>query len=146
MGKKLLLFFWMGAIFLMTSVSMPRGHVTQTHNLSIFKWESEPNLSEFITPVPTLTEEFLIRKFGHILVFFLLAVLFILAYHSIWNALLACFLFGLSTEFIQLFFSRGGRLFDVWIDGIGVILGVIFSFCMTQILDIVKNERDSLKG
>ncbi|MGM0902894.1 MAG: VanZ family protein [Bacillota bacterium] len=96
--------------------------------------------------MPALTEEFVIRKVGHILVFFLLSVLFVITYHSICNAFFISFLFGFLTEFVQLFFSRGGRLFDVWIDGIGVVIGVVCSFLMIQILEMVKTVRKSLIG
>jgi VanZ family protein len=140
----MLLFMWMGTIFLMTTISIPRGQVP--HYTNLFHWHPEPDISEFIDPLPALTEEFVIRKVGHILVFFLLAVLFVLAYHSFSIAFFICFFFGFLTEFAQLFFSRGGRLFDVWIDGIGVFIGITCSFLMIQFIEVVKTARKSLKG
>jgi VanZ family protein len=144
LGKKMLFFIWMGAIFLMTTVTVPNGKVT--HYTNFFKWQAEPVMSEFLAPVPPLSEEFVLRKVGHILVFFLLSLLFVLAYQSIWNAFFICFLFGFLTEFVQLFFSRGGRLFDVWIDGVGVMVGLVGTHLMIQAIERVKSTSESLKG
>jgi VanZ family protein len=143
-GKKTLLFIWMGAIFLMTSVTVPNGKVT--HYTNLFKWRAEPDMSEFLAPMPPLSEAFVLQKVGHILVFFLLSVLFVLAFHSIRNALFICLLYGFLTEFIQPFFSRGGRLFDVWINGVGVMIGLVGSYLMVQFIELVKSTRASLKG
>ena len=63
---------------------------------------------------------YVFQKTGHFLAF---GVLFLLVNRAINNsqkALVLCVLFAFSTEFLQLFFERSGRLSDVLIDSAGI--------------------------
>ena len=63
----LLLLIWGGVIFIMTCVSN-LGELTQLYSIT-FDFQDTPDLSEFFSPLPNLTEGFVIQKIGHILAF-----------------------------------------------------------------------------
>lgn len=70
-----------------------------------------------------LTDTFyLIQKSGHMLSFGILYILVFNWLNTHAKALWICALFAISSEIIQLFFQRTGRLFDVGIDLIGIFL------------------------
>lgn len=71
----------------------------------------------------TLTDAFyLIQKSGHIFSFGILYVLVFNWLNTHFKALWICIVFAISSEIIQLFFQRNGRLFDVGVDLIGIFL------------------------
>lgn len=143
MSSKLLLYFWIISIFIMTCVKNPSGLVNS--NKSFFEWISNPNLLEFFKPLPILTEGFVLQKIGHIMVFFVLVVLFTGAYQSVSQAFIFSMLLAIVTEVLQLYFSRGGRLFDVGFDAIGVVTGLICSFLFTKLVR-VHSDGEKVRG
>jgi VanZ family protein len=111
----------MGLIFLFTcSVSMEGMFFERSLQ---FKWNTNPNWGEFFYPLPTSPDEaFISRKVGHALAFFILFVIGYLRFSSIGKMLILTFLYAITTEVLQLFFHRGGRLFDIAFDGMGIIM------------------------
>lgn len=81
-----------------------------------------------------LTDEFyLIQKAGHILSFGILYMLVLNWLRSHYKALLLCTLFAFSSEIIQLFFQRNGRLFDVGVDLVGIFLAYKISSSLKKV-------------
>lgn len=81
-----------------------------------------------------------LRKCAHASVFFVLAILFLIAfsYSNISNkylfTLLLCFLYALSDEFHQLFvFGRSCQFSDVLIDTIGSSIGLLIFYIFNKI-------------
>ncbi|SEN40501.1 VanZ like family protein [Mesobacillus persicus] len=134
MSSKLFLYFWMISIFIMTCVKNPSGLVNS--NKSFFEWTPDPNLLEFFDPIPILTNGFVIQKIGHIMVFFVLVILCTKAYQSLSQAFIFSMLLAIITEVLQIFFSRGGRLFDVGFDAMGIVTGLICSFLFTKLVGV----------
>lgn len=63
---------------------------------------------------------YVFQKTGHFLAFGVLFLLMNRALNNAKKALVLCILFALSTEVLQLFFERSGRLSDVLIDSAGI--------------------------
>ena len=121
----LTLLIWAGVIFITTCVSN-LSELTQGYFIS-FDFRDKPDLTEFYFPLPILTEDFMIQKIGHILAFFILTILLFQCFYSFSIAFIGSTGYAFMTEILQLYFSRGGRLFDVGFDSIGVIAGLLFS-------------------
>jgi len=115
----------MGIIFIMTCVSN-LSDLTEGFSIT-FDFRDSPDLSEFYSPLPIFTEGFIIQKIGHILAFCILAILLFHCFHSYHIAFVVGVGYGFMTEILQLYFSRGGRLFDVGFDYIGVVAGLLCS-------------------
>jgi len=91
----------------------------------IFTLSSIPNLKS------GLEQDFALRKIAHILEYAILTYLLIRAFHSftsqhkkiLMSAIMISFVYALSDEFHQAFvFGRKGRIEDVIIDSIGILL------------------------
>jgi len=92
-----------------------------------FVWVTDPDFTEFLSPLPSqLSEAFLLQKAGHSLAFLVLTFLLFSHFRSRLLVLLLTSVFALITEFLQLYFGRGGRLFDIGFDLIGVLLAIGF--------------------
>ncbi|MCL7748955.1 VanZ family protein [Halalkalibacter alkaliphilus] len=64
---------------------------------------------------------FSIQKLGHFIAFFILAFLSTTVFRTIVGALFFCFFLAFSTELIQPFFNRDGRLLDILINVSGTM-------------------------
>ena len=89
-----------------------------------FSFEPSPNyLDLLITSDIELTSQFyIIQKTGHMLTFALLYTLYFLWWKRVGFALLVTSAFAVFTEILQLYFNRNGRLFDVGIDFLGIMV------------------------
>jgi VanZ family protein len=124
MIRSVALIIWVGIIFLFTcSESMEQ--LLQQGVIS-FTWSKHPNMTEFWYPLPTtLDATFISRKLGHALSFFILSILVFLLFLSKKKMLAISLLYAVTTEVLQLFFRRGGRIFDIGFDGMGVEVALI---------------------
>lgn len=89
-----------------------------------FQFISSPVLTDFflIDEIQSEVGFYLIQKVGHILGF---GVLYLFLFYSFKNSRIAfsvSFLFAFVTEVLQLFFNRTGRLTDLGIDLIGILI------------------------
>ncbi|WP_260858166.1 VanZ family protein [Bacillus sp. FJAT-22090] len=89
-----------------------------------FSFEASPNFMDLlITSDIELTSQFyIIQKTGHMLTFALLYSLYFYWWKRAGIAFLVTSLFAIFTEILQLYFNRNGRLFDVGIDLVGIII------------------------
>ena len=92
-----------------------------------FNFQSGPNIFDlFITKDFQVSSTFfLFQKIGHLAGF---ALLFFLLFNWIKRykvTFVLCLMFAFLTEFLQLYFNRNGRLYDVGIDALGMVLGYI---------------------
>lgn len=88
-----------------------------------FQWDSHPHFSELLAPLPLeLTRDFLLQKCGHALAFLFLTILLQTKFRSKAWILFLAISFASLTEFLQLYFTRDGRIFDIAIDLIGILL------------------------
>jgi VanZ family protein len=139
--KSLLLAIWAIAVLLMTCTT--RFELENSQMLIYFSWTSHPELGDFFLGLPAdLTDAFIFQKIGHIIAFTILAILLMTQTTTV-KTLLFSISFALSTEILQLYVSRGGRLYDTGFDLIGIILGM--SIAASSRAAIFKNQHTTLK-
>jgi VanZ family protein len=100
-----------------------------------FQWNGHPQFSEFLSPFPfDLSHEFLIQKFGHIAAFLIFTLLLLIKIKFKIASLFMATSFAALTEILQLYFNRGGRIFDIGFDLIGIFiaLGIASLFRKSQ--------------
>ena len=121
--------FWAAGILVVMCTSNAEAFLyEQTLNYEpIFK----PDFFEFFrTSDIALTESFyLLQKTGHMLSFGILYILVFNWLQSHYKAFGISVLFAFSSEVIQLFFQRNGRLFDVGVD----LIGILFAYVILQL-------------
>ncbi|MCM2535891.1 VanZ family protein [Neobacillus pocheonensis] len=88
-----------------------------------FRWISSPNYWSFfyLADITRIHHDFVIVKIGHFIGFALFDFLIFNWKQSHKRAFAVSFTFALTTEILQLFFGRDGRLYDVTIDSLGAI-------------------------
>ncbi|GHH97399.1 VanZ family protein [Neobacillus kokaensis] len=121
--RGLFVLFWAGMIFVFTCTASFNG-LMDTGEIR-FYINPTPHFSELLAPLPLqLSGGFLIQKFGHAFAFFILTALLQIAFQSKKLVFSLATFYAALTEFLQLFFTRDGRLFDVGIDTIGILLAL----------------------
>jgi VanZ family protein len=133
MMRSLFILVWCGVILVFTcTVSF---HDLIHFGVVRFQWDVNPPYLEFFLPFPSgVSMDLVLQKLGHILAFQFLTILLLMKYKSKFLILLAASSFAALTEFLQLFFHRGGRVFDVGFDLIGILitLGLASLFTISQ--------------
>ena len=118
--RSLVIFVWCVAILIFTCTAS--FHDLIHFGVLSFHWDNQPMFSEFLSPFPSdISQNLLIQKLGHIVAFLILTLLVVMKLRSIPLILIMTASFAALTEFLQLYFSRGGRLFDIGIDLIGIL-------------------------
>jgi VanZ family protein len=130
------------AVLLMTCTT---GFELENNMLQLyFSWTSKPELGGLFLKLPTeLTEPFVLQKVGHLISFVILG--FLLKIQTNTNkTILFIISFAMLTEVLQLYLSRGGRLFDAGFDLIGGGLG-IGSVSLLKTLITKRQDPTTLK-
>ncbi|WP_158638739.1 VanZ family protein [Cytobacillus oceanisediminis] len=105
-----------------------------------FNWTTEPMVEEMLEPLPAdLSNDFLLRKAGHALVFFILTLALYLVLPSPFLNFLYALVYAAATETLQLFFMRDGRFFDLGFDSLGIFAAVLLIVLGRRFLKI-NNE------
>ncbi|WP_419955576.1 VanZ family protein [Neobacillus niacini] len=121
--RNMVIFVWCAVILVFTCVSSFQDFIH--FGVLRFRWDSHPPFSHFLLPLPyNLSRGFLLQKLGHIAVFQVLTYLLLVKYRSRCMILIVAAAFAALTEILQLFFTRGGRAFDVGFDLIGILLAL----------------------
>jgi len=118
-----LLLIWGGFIFICTCTS-DFNILAETGEIR-FLWDSQPDFSELLLPLPEeLNSAFILQKSGHIIAFLVLTVLLLEKIKSQAVGFALALICAVFTEFLQLYFGRDGRLFDIGIDTVGIFLAL----------------------
>jgi VanZ family protein len=124
MLRSVALIFWTGLLFLFTCTESMEQFIHQ--GAIVFSWSNHPNVHEFLYPLPSIPDAtFISRKVGHALSFFILSLLCYSVFLSKKKMLVSSLLYAVLTEVLQLFFQRGGRLFDIGFDGVGITMALM---------------------
>jgi hypothetical protein len=125
-----LLFIW--CAFILVAGCTYDAHAFLYDQVIGFNFEVAPNFHDLlITNDIHLTKEFyVIQKMGHIFAFAVLYFLLLSWIKRNVTAFILCGMFALYTEILQLYFSRNGRIFDVGVD----LLGILLSYLMCKII------------
>ncbi|WP_394138205.1 VanZ family protein [Cytobacillus oceanisediminis] len=141
MLRLLFLIVWAGLIFIYTCTSSLE-ELAETKQMN-FRWTSETALPEMLDPLPkNVSDDFILRKIGHGFVFFVFAIAVYGVAGSLAAAALVSLLYAFSTEVLQLFFQRDGRLFDVMFDGAGIAAAVLFLLLSGAHLNTAKKHLE----
>jgi VanZ family protein len=131
--RSMFILVWCGVILVFTCTSSLHDLI---HFRAVrFQWDVNPPYLEFFLPFPSdVNKGILLQKSGHILAFHFLTILLLMKYKSKFFILLVASSFAALTEFLQLYFHRGGRVFDVGFDLIGILitLGLASLFTIRQ--------------
>ena len=119
---------WAALIIIATCNSDPRAFLFA--GAVSFHIEIMPNFRDLLilSDISFESKFYLLQKIGHFLSFGVLYGLLIMWIKRPNQAFVLCAVFALFTEVLQLFFRRNGRLFDVGIDLLGVLLA--YQLCM----------------
>ncbi|MDF2787807.1 MAG: hypothetical protein K0S80_905 [Neobacillus sp.] len=119
--RGLFIFIWCTAILIFTCTSS--FHDLIQFGVVRFRWDGQPTFSDFLSPLPyDLSQGFLLQKLGHIIAFQVLTILLLMKLRSQMMSLAMAASFAALTEFMQLYFNRGGRAFDIGFDLIGILM------------------------
>ena len=114
---------WAAAIFILTCTASFTGFLENGEVR--FVWDGQPSFAELLSTLPfDLSSGFLLQKCGHVFAFLILTFLLQTIFHSKRFILLLAVSYAALTEFLQLYFSRDGRLFDIGIDLIGIFIAL----------------------
>ncbi|MDS9472627.1 VanZ family protein [Sporosarcina pasteurii] len=117
------------AAFILVAALTSDAHAFLYYQKVSFKLNASPIFSDLLitSDIHLNSKFYLTQKLGHISAFGFLYFLLYLWIRKPNKAFVICTLFALSTEIIQLYFGRNGRLYDVGIDMIGV--GLAYLVC-----------------
>ncbi|MFC3210725.1 MULTISPECIES: VanZ family protein [Planomicrobium] len=129
--KIFLVIFWAAGILVVMTTSNAEAFLY--NQILHYELDLSPNFIDlFRLNDVALTDNFyLIQKLGHLLSFGILYMLLYNWLHTHSKALWYCIAFAISSEIIQLFFERNGRIFDMGVDFIGILLAYIITVIVT---------------
>jgi VanZ family protein len=131
--RSLFILFWCGVILVFTCTASFNDLIH--FGVLRFQLDVKPPYLEFFLPFPSnVSSDLWLQKLGHILAFQFLTMLLLMKYKSKFLILVVTSSFAALTEFLQLYFHRGGRVFDVGFDLIGILitLGLASLFTISQ--------------
>ena len=123
--KPFLAFLWAAAIIVATCNN--DAHAFLFDRIVGFSFNASPNLMDLLilNDIDFTDSFYLIQKTGHFLSFALLYVLLFSWLKKRLPAVAIAVVFAVLTEILQLYFERDGRLFDAFIDSLGILLAFI---------------------
>lgn len=141
----LLVIIWIVVIF---NFSSQQGKVSQSKSQSITDYIYE-NFDKAVKTVDKDLLHYLVRKTAHITLYFVLCILVINGLHFggfrgkglYIRAFLICLFYASMDEIHQRFISdRSGKLTDVFIDGIGIVLGITLAIIIEKAYNYIKGR------
>lgn len=119
--KILLIILW-GLFLLLNTWTESIERLIYLHSFG-FRWVSNPDFLSFFyfNDLTLIHPEFLKVKFGHFIGFAIMDVLLFNLFRSHKYSIGISIIFAFLTEFLQLFFGRDGRFYDLAIDSFGVL-------------------------
>ncbi|MEH7492202.1 VanZ family protein [Neobacillus niacini] len=135
------IFIWCTAILIFTCTSSFYDLIQL--GVVRFRWDGQPTFSDFLSPLPyDLSKGFLLQKLGHIIAFQVLTILLLMKLRSQMMILAMAASFAALTEILQLYFSRGGRAFDIGFD----LLGILLTLAIASLFRIKHSDRINLNN
>ncbi|TCP27802.1 VanZ like protein [Scopulibacillus darangshiensis] len=124
--KVLITVAWAVALFILTC-NANLSHLLHNHVLQ-FRWTSQPNFADLLNIDKSnfVNPHYLVQKAGHFLGFSVLALLLLDVTQSYKKALGIAVFFAVFTEIMQLYFTRDGRVLDMGIDTLGIVMAFGF--------------------
>ncbi|EIT84283.1 integral inner membrane protein [Fictibacillus macauensis ZFHKF-1] len=139
--KKLIVILWI------TALSVP----LFTTNLEAlangqgvhFSWQGTPVWLSFfnMNDLTDIHPYFVVVKLGHFLGFAILDLCLLLSFRNHRTAFIFSFSFAVTSEILQLFMGRDGRLYDVAIDTFGIVAMIIFVKGISFLRNTAKEQH-----
>ncbi|WP_151736527.1 VanZ family protein [Paenibacillus tengchongensis] len=98
-----------------------------------FQWTPYPDFRKMTVIDVMATSQFIIRKIGHCFGFTTFTMLIYWNIKSLKNSFILAVSYAALTEFMQLYFGRDGRIYDILIDSAGVVIGVLLSLSIRKL-------------
>lgn len=119
--KILLVILW-GLFLLLNTWTESIERLIYLHSFG-FRWVSNPDFLSFFYfhDFTLIHPEFIKVKFGHFIGFAIMDILLFNLLRSHKYSIIISIIFAFLTEFLQLFFGRDGRFYDLAIDSFGII-------------------------
>jgi hypothetical protein len=119
--KILLVILW-GLFLLLNTWTESIERLIYLHSFG-FRWVSNPDFLSFFYfhDFTLIHPEFIKVKFGHFIGFAIMDILLFNLLRSHKYSIVLSIIFAFLTEFLQLFFGRDGRFYDLAIDSFGII-------------------------
>ncbi len=123
--NRIFVFLW--AIIIIIATCNNDAHAFLFDQIIRFSFNASPNLTDlFIIDDIDFTDSFyFLQKTGHFISFALLYVLLFNWLKKHFLSVIIAVSFAIITEILQLYFMRDGRLFDAFIDTVGIFLAFI---------------------
>lgn len=123
--NRIFVFLW--AIIIIIATCNNDAHAFLYDQIIRFSFNASPNLTDlFIIDDIDFTDSFyFLQKTGHFISFALLYVLLFNWLKKHFLSVIIAVSFAIITEILQLYFMRDGRLFDAFIDTVGIFLAFI---------------------
>ncbi|MED2972878.1 VanZ family protein [Fictibacillus sp. B-59209] len=104
-----------------------------------FIWNASPDFLSFfnLSDLTVIHPYFYLVKAGHLIGFGILDLLVFVWLRNHGKSMLLTFCFAVFTEILQLYFGRDGRLYDVVIDSLGIVM-------VYQLLKLNNSEKASI--
>lgn len=140
----ILLVFWI--VIILVAGCTSDAHAFLYEQAISFHLNGAPNFRDLlITHDIHLHKEFyIIQKIGHIAAFGLLFIFILATIKTFRLAFILCSLFAFFTEILQLYFQRNGRLFDVGVDIIGILIALFI--CKSFTPTFLTKEVNEVSG
>lgn len=138
--KPFLVLLWAIAIIIATCTS--DAHAFLFDGVIDFSFNASPNLADLliVDDIDYTDSFYSIQKTGHFLSFALLYALLFNWLKKLTISAIIAVGFAMLTEVLQLYFERDGRLFDVIIDILGILVAILL---IKKVLDF---KRDAAEG
>lgn len=126
MDMKLFLIFLWAAIIIVATCNND-AHAFLFDQIIRFSFDASPNMADLliVNDIDFADSFYSIQKTGHFLSFAVLYVLLFSWLKKRFQAVAIAIAFAIGTEILQLYFERDGRLFDVLIDTLGILLAFV---------------------
>ncbi|WP_371916312.1 VanZ family protein [Paenibacillus sp. FSL H8-0259] len=122
----LILLVWGMALLVFTCAADSNFWASGT--IPYFRLSLSPNFHDLLKLDLTYTLGYIIRKIGHFTGFLIFGLLIFRIKKSFLISIIYSVIFAVSTEIVQLFFGRDGRLYDAVIDTAGILFGMIILY------------------
>jgi VanZ family protein len=124
-GKMKRLFFLGWLTYLFIALFTEDLHAFLYNHEINFLFNPHPNLTDLFADSFHDTPFYYLAKSGHIFMFAVLVLLLYSNCRRLGVTILVGIVLAIGSEVLQLFFNRTGRVLDMFIDGIGIMLGVV---------------------
>jgi hypothetical protein len=121
--KKILLVIFWGLILSLNTWTDNLDKMLEFRSIG-FRWVTSPNFRSFfyVYDITRVHHDFITVKLGHFFGFAIMDFLIFKLLNKHKESILVSITFAFFTEFFQLFFGRDGRLYDLIIDTLGVLM------------------------